>query len=210
MEYLLSALVFGLSAGFSPGPLLTLIILQTLQFGKQEGVKVAIAPLFTDFPIVLISVLVLARVSEVDAILGILSFLGGLYLGWLGYQSLRIQGVELNIESVKPQSYRKGIITNFLSPNPYMFWFSIGGPMTIEAYKASLFYMILFLCVFYFCLVGGKVLTAMIVGMSRQFLKSRLYIYINRFLGALLLLYACIFLWDAYRTLSAVIFGQAG
>ena len=47
--------LFGLSAGFSPGPLMTLVISQTLQHNAREGALVAASPLVTDAPIILIS-----------------------------------------------------------------------------------------------------------------------------------------------------------
>jgi len=43
LAYLLPGLALGLSAGISPGPLLTLVMTQTLKHGKGEGVKVSLA-----------------------------------------------------------------------------------------------------------------------------------------------------------------------
>ena len=42
---LTAAAVYGLSAGFSPGPLLALVIAQTIRFGFREGARAAMAPL---------------------------------------------------------------------------------------------------------------------------------------------------------------------
>ena len=42
----------GLTAGISPGPLLTIVISETLKHGRKEGFKVAVSPLFTDVLIV--------------------------------------------------------------------------------------------------------------------------------------------------------------
>jgi len=52
MSYLWIALVQGFNAGISPGSLSTLIIAQTLRHNLREGMKVAIAPILTDAPIV--------------------------------------------------------------------------------------------------------------------------------------------------------------
>ncbi|MEI6633029.1 MAG: hypothetical protein WCP22_04325 [Chlamydiota bacterium] len=52
--------VLGLSAGLSPGPLLALVVSQTLAHGVREGVKVAFVPLVTDLPVILIALFVLA------------------------------------------------------------------------------------------------------------------------------------------------------
>ena len=52
MSDTLFGVVFGLAAGLMPGPLLALVIQQTLRHGPGEGIKVAAAPLLTDLPIV--------------------------------------------------------------------------------------------------------------------------------------------------------------
>ena len=41
-DSLLFGIVFGLAAGLSPGPLITLVVSETLKNGKKEGIKVAI------------------------------------------------------------------------------------------------------------------------------------------------------------------------
>ncbi len=51
IEYLiLTGTVLGITAGISPGPLLMLVISQTIRFGHREGIKVSLTPLITDAP----------------------------------------------------------------------------------------------------------------------------------------------------------------
>ena len=78
LSALLVGVMFGLSAGFAPGPLLTLVITQTLQHNTKEGVKVAAAPVMTDVPIVLISFFILNELSTLGPTLGIIAAVGGL------------------------------------------------------------------------------------------------------------------------------------
>jgi len=73
LQFLSIALVLGLSAGLSPGPLLTLVITQTIKYNKTEGIKVAISPLITDLPIVLLALFVFQQLAESDLILAIIS-----------------------------------------------------------------------------------------------------------------------------------------
>lgn len=54
--FLLSGILLGLSGGLAPGPLLTLVASETLRHGARAGVRVALAPLLTDLPIVLATV----------------------------------------------------------------------------------------------------------------------------------------------------------
>jgi len=194
----LSGLVFGLSAGASPGPLLTLVISETLINGTRAGTKVALAPLITDLPILLAGILLLSRLAHLQPVLGIIALAGSAYLIYLGWESLTFTGVGEQEAASEDRSLQKGVLANFLNPNPYIFWFSIGGPTVIRAMDGGgLPLALAFLVVFYFLLVGTKVLVAVVVGRSRRFLQGRLFVWINRCLGILLLVYAGVFLMDA-------------
>lgn len=50
-DFIIMGAIFGFIAGISPGPLLTLVITETITHNKSEGIKIAIAPLITDLPI---------------------------------------------------------------------------------------------------------------------------------------------------------------
>ena len=204
MNFLLIGIIFGLSAGVSPGPLLTLVISETLHHNTKEGIKVAIAPLITDIPIVLITIFIISRLFSVDIVLGIISILGAAFIFYLGFESLFFQGLDVKENLKKPQSLKKGIVANFLNPHPYIFWLSIGAPTVVKAHQVSTMFPVLYLGVFYCCIVGAKVIIAGLVGKSKHLLKSRFYIYTNRFLGILLLLFAVLFLKEGLDYLNVI------
>ena len=186
LNFLISGTTLGLSAGFAPGPLLTLVISETLQYGVRAGIKVALAPLLTDVPVILLTVLVLAKLLYFQTALGVIALGGGCFIGYLGYTNLRIQGVEIDLADVKPYSFRKGILVNFLNPHVYLFWFTVGAPLTIKAMQQSRLAAATFIGTFYICLVGSKIFLAIVVGRFRSFLAGRTYIMIMRLLGVLL------------------------
>ena len=64
MPELLAGLSLGLGAGLAPGPLLALVVTSTLERGFGAGVRVAIAPLLTDAPIIGLTVAVVSSVSD--------------------------------------------------------------------------------------------------------------------------------------------------
>ena len=82
-----AGILFGLSAGFSPGPLMLLTLSHSLRYGVGAGVAVASAPLVTDLPIVLGVLYLLLRISEVGTLLGWVSLLGGCYVLFLGFKT---------------------------------------------------------------------------------------------------------------------------
>ena len=204
LNFLLTGVIFGLSAGLSPGPLLTLVISETLHHNTKEGIKVAIAPLITDIPIVLITIFFVSRLFSVDIVLGIISILGAVFIFYLGFESLLFRGLDIKEELEKPQSMKKGIIANFLNPHPYIFWLSIGAPTIIKAHQVNALFPVLYLVGFYCCLIGAKIILAVFVGKSKHLLSSRLYIYSNRFLGILLLLFAVFFFIEGLEYLKVI------
>jgi len=194
--------VFGLTAGISPGPLLTLVISETLRHNKTEGVKIAIAPLITDIPIVLLTIFILSKMASFDMVIGIISILGGIFIAYLGYDSIRSKGIEIEIQNLKLKSIRKGIIVNILSPHPYIFWLMVGAPITIRAYQASPAAAFAFIIAFYVLLVGSKISIALVVDRSRAFLKNKVFIWTLRILGLVLLILAILLIREGMSYLG--------
>ena len=77
IHYLTIGTILGLSAGLTPGPLLTVVISETILHDIRAGIKVAIAPLITDAPIIVLTVFILSRLSGFQGILGVISLVGG-------------------------------------------------------------------------------------------------------------------------------------
>ncbi len=198
----IAGVVFGLSSGFSPGPFMTLVIAQSLEHGPREGVKVALAPLITDALIILLTVLLLTRLAQFQFMLGILALGGSLFLCHLAYENFRTRAFDLVTETSSPRSLRKGVLVNFLNPNPYLFWLTVGSPRMLEYGKESLCIAAGFLAGFYGCLVGSKVLIAITTGKSRNVLSGKPYVYIMRILGAVLLVFAVMLFRNALEFLG--------
>ena len=202
IEYLSTGTLLGLTAGFSPGPLLVLVISETLRHNVKEGIKVSIAPIITDLPILIVSLLILKKLSNFEVVLGCVSSIGGIFVLYLGYESFRTKGIDLNIEKQSSIALKKGIITNALNPHPYIFYMTVGAPIILKALNKNAFWAVAFLASFLLFLVGSKVILAVITGRSRTFLKNKAYIFIMRTLGALLFLFSFILFRDGLRLLG--------
>ena len=199
IPFLVSGAIFGLAAGISPGPLLTLVISETLKHNRKAGIAVAIAPVLTDVPIVLISLYILAKLSQSHIVLGTISILGALFIGYLAYESIAVRGIEITAKEIGIKSLRRGVITNFLSPHPYLFWVMVGAPIVLKAYRMNFMSAVLFIFGFYFFLVGSKITVALMVDKSKSFLKSNAYLYTIRLLGVILLILAILFVRDGLK-----------
>jgi threonine/homoserine/homoserine lactone efflux protein len=196
--------VLGLSSGFSPGPLLTLVISETLQHDIKAGVKVALAPMITDLPIIILTLFIFSKLSNFHDLLGIISLIGGVFILTMGYQSLRTKGVEINLKERKPKSLIKGVLANATNPNPYLFWLSVGAPTMTQAINQNIYAALAFIISFYFFLVGSKIVLAIFIGKSRFLLSSKAYLFAMRFLGLLLCALAMVLFRDGLTLLEII------
>lgn len=200
---LITGIIFGLSGGLTPGPLFTFIISETLKYGTREGIKIALVPILSDLPIVLFTLYLISKLSEIDLIIGIISLSGALYLIYLAIEGIRFKGTTVDVSKIRPQSIRKGITINLLNPNPYIFWLTIGAPTVISSTDVSMAAPVAFVGGMYLFLVGSKIVLAILIGKSKIFLKSRTYIYTIKMLGVVLSLFAVVFLHRAWISFTA-------
>ena len=186
---LYSGLVLGFAAGVAPGPLLTLVVSQTLTHGIREGSKVAAAPLVTDLPIILLALWIGGRLSDRPLPLGLLSLVGAGYICFLAWESLNIR-IAHQTSAQAAKSMTKGILTNLLNPHPYLFWITVGTPLLLKTWGAGYWRAAVWLLGFYVMLVGAKIGVALLTGYWRKFLHGRGYLWLNRILGLVLVFFA--------------------
>lgn len=153
----------GLPAGLSPGPMTALVITQTLRHGRGEGLKVAVAPLLTDGPLLVLSATVAAALPG-GAWLGGLSLLGAIVLLGLAWETWRAPMPEAvpADQAVDPRSLSKAVATNLFNPHPWVFWLTIGGPTVARC--DGLGAAAAFAGGFLGCLVAAKVGLAALMG----------------------------------------------
>ncbi len=197
-----SGVLLGLAAGLSPGPLLTLVISQALGHGIKEGVKVAVAPVITDLPIILGTLLLVSWLQHNPWPLGLLSCIGALFVLRLAYQSFCPAAPGDAPGPGKADSWKKGALVNLLNPHPYLFWLTVGTPFLAKAWVHAPANAVLWVVGFYAALVGSKIVLALLAGKSRTLLSPRVLTWINRGLGLMLLAFAALLARDGLRLLG--------
>jgi len=200
--YLLSGCLLGLTAGLAPGPLLALVVSETLQHGSRAGVKVALTPMLTDLPVIVITLLAVQRLSRFTPVLAAISTLGGLLVLIIGYRTLRTKVIILPTAAAD-RALVKGVVVNLCSPHPWLFWFSVGAPLLVKAMAESIPAAIVFVTTFYLLLVGAKLVLAQLVGRWRGLLSGKGYLLTMRALGLLLMLFGLLLFRDGYQLLVA-------
>ncbi|WP_146747138.1 LysE family translocator [Thermogemmatispora tikiterensis] len=190
---------YGFTAGISPGPMLGLLITQTLQRGWRAGNLVALAPLITDLPIIVLAVLLISQLPA--SALGWLAVAGGLFVLYLGcetaltaYRYAHGAAPSQALSSPIPAGAAsssvlwRAVVTNALNPHPYLFWGTVGAQLLIRNYEEQgTSGPILLLLGFYAFLVGTKLVISFVVNRSRHCLQGPLY-HLVLFLSALLLI----------------------
>jgi threonine/homoserine/homoserine lactone efflux protein len=189
-----SGAVLGLSAGLAPGPLLALVITQTFTHGRAEGIKIALCPLLTDPPIIILSALAFLGLASFQPGIAAISFVGAGYLSYIGYQTMRVPGLRLDLVPVKPKSFQKGMLANLFNPHPYLFWLSVGLPMFCGPRGEFSFAAFIFIFTFYVFLVSSKVALAVLLSKWRTFVQNYIYFWIMKSLGIALFCFALLFI----------------
>ena len=124
----------GIVEGIKPGPLLTMVIRETLSGGLRAGLWTAAAPIFTDGPLVIFSLFAAAWIATNPLALLVITLAGAIFLAQMGYECFGLEPPNMDEDAPPPTgSFLRGIITNLLNPNVYVFWFLIGGPLMASA-----------------------------------------------------------------------------
>ncbi len=194
--------LLGLSAGIAPGPLLALVVSETLAHDVRSGIRVALAPVISDLPIVLVTLFILSKLSDFHFVLGIISLVGGGVILKMGVKGVCTSGVVLDRGNKGSGSLSKGVIVNILSPHPYLFWISVGAPTMTKAMAVNTGSAMAFVASFYLLLIGSKVGLALVVGQSKAFLKGRVYVFTMKCLGGALCALALILFKDGLGLLG--------
>ncbi|MAH98979.1 MAG: hypothetical protein CMA12_06515 [Euryarchaeota archaeon] len=195
-----AGITLGLIEGIRPGPLLTMVIRETLAGGWSAGARAAAAPIFTDGPLILISVLLSGWVAEQPKILFCISVLGAGFLVWFGIDCFRIDPPDSDTAQQELSgSFRRGIITNLLNPNVYVFWFLIGGPLMASAADEEPLAPIAYAVSFLISIILVKMMIALFFDRTRGALSSRGYRLALGICGVGMFAFATGFIFQAYE-----------
>ncbi len=189
----------GVVEGVKPGPLLTVVIRETLSGGFRAGVRAAAAPLFTDGPMIVASLLAAGWIATQPAVLLLISVLGALFLVKMGVECFSIEPPKVELSDTSTSgSLRRGVLTNLLNPNVYAFWFLIGGPLMASAAVEEPLAPVAYALAFIFTLVMAKVTIAWMFDRSRGQLSVQGYRIALGVCGIAMLGFAAGFVYQAY------------
>ncbi len=189
----------GLFAGILPGAFLTLVATTALQRGLRQGLTVALLPLGTEIPVLLVSVLVLTRIPD-DALRWIGLVGGGLllYMAWRLILDARDPLTDPGeFEGPGRHYIRMGFVA-ILSPSPWVFWFLVGGPLLLNRWHVGPAHGLAFAASFMIGFVGVMAGVAWAAASGRRLLDARWRRRILRGAGGALVALGVLLAWQSW------------
>jgi len=192
------AIAMGFAVASLPGPILVLITTETLRKGPRAGVLTMTAPLIIDAIVMLpLALLLQASLVTGQGVKG-LGLVGACLLGWLGFQSMRVNTGVLNPGSNyaagwswgrgELPSFLKGVLTHLTNPYPYIYWATIGVIFIRQGFeKHGIPGALLFPIGFWLGAGTLNLLVVYLAGRGRRMLPPRLEPYLHRISGVLLM-----------------------
>jgi threonine/homoserine/homoserine lactone efflux protein len=170
LSYFLQGAALGFAGAISPGIFQTYLIAESLYGGFRRSAPIAFAPLISDPPIILLCLLLLDQLP--DYFLRVVGLAGGgfaLYLAWRLWSAWRSGTAMPAYGEQQPDgSLRRGVIANFLTPGPYLFWTLISGPILLEAGRQAIPLGASFLIGFYAIMTISLLGIALAISQARR------------------------------------------
>lgn len=152
-ELVMTGVGLGFTAGATPGSLHTYLVSETLAKGWRSSIVISFSPLFSDIPIILVTIFLLDQLP--DTIIHLFRIVGGFFLIYLARAAWlqRHQSVEAQPIS-RSQTLGRAMIINWLNPNPWIYWTTVGGPLLLDGLDQSPLHVVAFLAAFYGIFIG--------------------------------------------------------
>ncbi len=164
--YLLQGIAYGLAAAAQPGPLQTFLVTQAVTRGWRRALINAFAPLVSDGPIILLTLVLLSQLPAwiqrflyIAGGLFVLYLAHGAYLAWRNFDERAAQA-----EPAGNQSLFKAALTNILNPAPYIFWSLVTGPILLKGWREAPAFGIALLLGFYVTFILGLMAIIIVFG----------------------------------------------
>jgi len=144
------AFAIGFSVASIPGPIIILVVTETLRKGRRAGLATMMAPVLMDAVIMVpLGLFVQASLFSGRGATA-LGLVGAAFLLWLGLQSiragvrgprdqgsqgLRVAGPTLHPSPSSLHPFLKGVLTHLASPYPYLYWGTVGSSFIRQGFE---------------------------------------------------------------------------
>lgn len=190
--------LLGLFSGMVPGPFSALIAATALKRGFWAGFRIGVVPLATETGVLVVTALVLSQLPQ--EILRWMGIGGGLFILYLSLRTWREAEQPPEVEALSG-SFREmleGTVLAVLSPNPWVFWLLVGGPLFLSAWHRGWMTGLAFFGSFLFFLVGIYVSIAGLAAYGHKRLSRTWQRRLMRGTAILLLVAGGVLVWQSW------------
>ena len=196
----LAGITLGIVEGVKPGPLLTTVIKETLTSGFRGGIRAASAPIFTDGPLIIFSIFMAGWIANQPLVFCGISILGAIFLTRMGIECFYPEIPDIDSSDVDlSRSFKRGILTNLLNPNAYIFWLLVGGPLMATAADTEPLAPFAYAISFILSIVIVKIALAYFFSKAQVNLSSDRYLLALKICGLAMFIFALSFVYKAYN-----------
>ncbi len=136
-------LILQISVAFSPGLIIALIVNESVQKSRKNGLQVAAGAATGAIFITLITATVVAFVFNlIPGILTTIYIVGIIYIIYKGVKTIRAE-IEIDAPEVTSESFKAGMKLNLLNPKMWVFYLSVL-PIFVEG-ESSVFQSLIYL-----------------------------------------------------------------
>jgi len=136
-------LILQISVAFSPGLIIALIVNESVQKSRKNGLQVAAGAASGAIFITLITATVVAFVFNlIPGILTTIYIVGIIYIIYKGVKTIRAE-IEIDAPEVTSESFKAGMKLNLLNPKMWVFYLSVL-PIFVEG-ESSIFQSLIYL-----------------------------------------------------------------
>ena len=195
----IAGITLGVVEGVKPGPLLTTVIKETLTSGFRGGIRAASAPIFTDGPLIIFSIFMAGWIATQPLVFCGISILGAIFLTRMGIECFypEIPDIDSSVVDLS-RSFKRGILTNLLNPNAYIFWLLVGGPLMATAADTEPLAPFAYAISFILSIVIVKIALAYFFSKAQVNLSSDRYLLALKICGLAMFIFALSFVYKAY------------
>ena len=164
LKHLLLGGSLGLAAGLQPGPMLAFLLARAAATGWRRTLAACFAPLLSDGPIALVSLLLLSRLGPSFHV--VLPAAGGvplLYFAATGFRQW-LRPPDPASSGSAPRTIVEAALVNLLNPNPYLGWSLVLGPAVVAAWRGSEIHAFAFVFAFYGTMCATMAAFVLLVG----------------------------------------------
>ena len=195
----IAGITLGVVEGVKPGPLLTTVIKETLTSGFRGGIRAASAPIFTDGPLIIFSIFMAGWIATQPLVFCGISILGAIFLTRMGIECFYPEIPDIDSSDVDlSRSFKRGILTNLLNPNAYIFWLLVGGPLMATAADTEPLAPFAYAISFILSIVIVKIALAYFFSKAQVNLSSDRYLLALKICGLAMFIFALSFVYKAY------------